>query len=355
MLVHICCSVDSHFFLEQLTKDYPNEHIVAFFYDPNIHPYSEYRLRLYDVQYSCDILGIELIEGEYDYQTWLKLTKGFENEPEKQNRCTICFDRRLEVTAQEALKLNHHSFTTTLLMSPKKSQDKLNTIGQKLAKKYNLEFVFKDYRIKDGMHLQNKAVKTNKLYRQDYCGCMFALMQQREYQQRLSDELISPIGRQILPESIEYRLQLYKNRTSKSEIIKQRFLNFRLLSAKVVSQNKTIKSYFLCYSTLRNGYSKGKVTKIIQDVGYFNKDEIKIISLDYLNKKLNKNYKDITQLVYNPPLFEEELKLRDIVTNNNRYDLSAIIVLEQINENKLTIYCNSKVYEDTKEVILKCN
>ena len=140
MLVHICCSVDSHFFLEQLTKDYPNEHIVAFFYDPNIHPYNEYRLRLYDVQYSCDILGIELIEGEYDYQTWLKLTKGFENEPEKQNRCTICFDRRLEVSVKKAIELNHTSFTTTLLISPKKSQDKLQIIGNKLSKIYNLNF-----------------------------------------------------------------------------------------------------------------------------------------------------------------------------------------------------------------------
>ena len=104
--------------------------------------------------------------------------------------------------------------------------------------------IIKEYAKKGGHQAQQLMAKENQVYRQDYCGCMFALMQQREYQQRLSDELISPIGRQILPESIEYRLQLYKNRTSKSEIIKQRFLNFRLLNAKVVSQNKTIKSYF---------------------------------------------------------------------------------------------------------------
>ncbi|MDD3060891.1 MAG: epoxyqueuosine reductase QueH, partial [Sulfurimonas sp.] len=50
MLVHICCSVDSHFFLEKLQHDYPDEKLTGFFYDPNIHPYSEYQLRLLDVE-----------------------------------------------------------------------------------------------------------------------------------------------------------------------------------------------------------------------------------------------------------------------------------------------------------------
>jgi len=49
MLVHICCSVDSHYFLQKLQKEYPEEKLTGFFYDPNIHPYSEYYLRLLDV------------------------------------------------------------------------------------------------------------------------------------------------------------------------------------------------------------------------------------------------------------------------------------------------------------------
>ena len=71
MLVHICCSVDSHFFLEKLQADYPEEKLTGFFYDPNIHPYSEYRLRYLDVQRSCKKLGIDLLEGEYDFETWM--------------------------------------------------------------------------------------------------------------------------------------------------------------------------------------------------------------------------------------------------------------------------------------------
>ena len=105
ILVHICCSVDSHFFLQKLQTIYPDKKLVGFFYDPNIHPYSEYYLRYLDVKRSCEILGIELIEGEYDFIKWLEVVKGYEDEPEKGARCSICFDRRLEVSAKKLKRL----------------------------------------------------------------------------------------------------------------------------------------------------------------------------------------------------------------------------------------------------------
>ena len=58
LLVHICCSVDSHYFLQRMQEEHPEEKIVGYFYDPNIHPYSEYRLRYLDVEFSCKKLGI---------------------------------------------------------------------------------------------------------------------------------------------------------------------------------------------------------------------------------------------------------------------------------------------------------
>jgi predicted adenine nucleotide alpha hydrolase (AANH) superfamily ATPase len=122
MLVHICCSVDSHFFLEKLQKDYPNEKLIGFFYDPNIHPYSEYQLRLLDVKRSCKKLGIELLEGEYDFESWMEAVRGLENEPEKGRRCEACFDKRFERSFQKALELGEKTVTTTLLVSPLKSQ-----------------------------------------------------------------------------------------------------------------------------------------------------------------------------------------------------------------------------------------
>jgi len=356
ILVHICCSVDSHFFLQKLQTDFPNDKIIGFFYDPNIHPYSEYRLRLFDVQRSCKILNIELIEGDYDLDNWLQSVKGLENEPEKGDRCTVCFDKRLTISIKKALELGCNKFTTTLLISPKKSQDKLKIIGEELSNKFNCEFVFKDYRSGNGMELQSKEVKQNKLYRQNYCGCLFGLTAQRILQDKLLDEMISPINQQILPESIEERLNLYKQILTLQEkninfkVIKTRFLNYRLLSGKVISKKEIIPSYFICYSTLKNTKTNGKIEYSIDNIHYFNRDEVKIIDLQYFNTIANKNYKNIQELNYNPLDFYNELDIRYKLLNNN-YDLSCLIVLDTIIDTKLEIYLNSKTYEDVKEEI----
>ena len=146
MLVHICCSVDSHFFLEKLQKDYPDEKLVGFFYDPNIHPYSEYQLRLLDVTRSCKRLNIELIEGEYDYENWLTAVHGLEQEPEKGKRCEVCFDKRFSVSAEKALELGEKTITTTLLVSPLKSQEQLKRVGDAFYEKNGVKFIAVDYR-----------------------------------------------------------------------------------------------------------------------------------------------------------------------------------------------------------------
>jgi len=353
MLVHICCSVDSHYFLQRLQEEYPEETLVGFFYDPNIHPYSEYRLRLQDVKYSCKKLGIELLEGEYDLENWLKLTKGLENEPEKGNRCTVCFDHRLEVSVKKALELNHDKFTTTLLISPKKSQEKLEKIGHNLSQKYNCEFVFKDYRSGNGVELQGKEVKQHNLYRQNYCGCLYGLNAQREHQGKLSDELMMPISKQIQPESIEERLELYKKRDTLEnyEIIKQRFLNYRLLNGKIAINKEVIPSYFLCYSTLRNQKTTGRIEKTIKDIHYLNRDEVKLLSLETFNTLADTNFKNLYELIYNPLQFEAELSVRNKLIQNP-YDLSCIVIIEKIIEGKVEIICNSKVFEDVQEKII---
>lgn len=354
ILVHICCSVDSHYFLEKLQEDYPQEQLVGFFYDPNIHPYSEYKLRLLDVQFSCDKLGIDLIEGPYDLENWLKITKGLEKEPEKGDRCTVCFDNRLDLTVKKAKELGCDKFTTTLLISPKKSQDKLQNIGEELALKNDIEFIFKDYRSGNGVQIQGQKVKENNLYRQNYCGCLYALSVQREHQERLKDELMSPIGQDILPNSIEYRIELYKNRNKNPNIniVKNRFLNYRLLSGKVMVQKNVIDSYFLPYSILKKNTTQGRVEKIIDNIGYFNRDELKMITLDFFNTVSNSEYKTIKELIYNPLEFEKLLKIRNKFLNNSFYDLSCIVVVDKIEDQKYEIYCNSIVYDDLKEDII---
>ena len=357
MLVHICCAVDSHYFLERIQEEYPDESLVGYFYDPNIHPYSEYRLRYLDVEYSCKKLGIPLLEGPYNLEEWLKKVKGMEHLPEKGDRCTVCYDDRLDNSIQKAIELGHNKFTTTLLISPKKSQEKLEIIGNNLFKKTGVEFIFRDYRSGNGAELQGLRVKENSLYRQNYCGCLFGLTSQREAQKKIMDEMFNPISNQIMPESIEQRLELYKKRNTLEEegkeyrIIKQRFLNYRLLSAKVLVNKEVIPSYIFAYSTINRNQTNGKIEFAKDGINYLNRDEVKIITLEIFNKLSNTNYKNTKELIFNPLSFEDEMNLRNKILKNP-YDLSALIVLDGISDSKYEIFINSETYEDIKEEII---
>ena len=358
ILVHICCSVDSHFFLEKLQRDFPQEKLIGFFYDPNIHPYSEYKLRLLDVQRSCKKLGIELIEGEYDFYNWIKTVRGLENEPEKGKRCEVCFDKRFDVSAKKALELNEKSFTTTLLVSPLKSQEQLKNRGEIFYKEHGVKFIAVDYRSNGGTQEQSKVTKKQQLYRQDYCGCMFGLKMQREQQNRLLDELFSSISYKILPSCIDERLEFYKKRVDLEErniqykIIKNKFLNYRVFFFKLIEQKTDIlDAHLLFYSTLPRKKTQGKVEFTHNNISYMNRDEVKFITLEYFNKLGNFSYNSIKELIFNSPTYQDEIKIRQKLTSNS-YDLTPIIIVSKIPQKKVTIEIDSKIYEDTKEELL---
>ena len=357
MLVHICCAVDSHYFLEKIQEEFPNEELVGYFYDPNIHPYSEYRLRYLDVEYSCKKLGIPLLEGAYNLEEWLKKVKGMEHLTEKGDRCTVCYDDRLDVSVQKAIELGHDKFTTSLLISPKKSQEKLEIIGKKLTIQTGVEFIFRDYRSGNGGQVQGERVKENSLYRQNYCGCLFGLTAQREAQKKIMDEMFNPISNQILPESIEERLELYQRRNDleesgeKYKLIKQRFLNYRLLSGKVIVAKKVVPSYIICYSTINRNNTNGRIEYEKDGINYLNRDEVKIIDINTFNRFALSSYKDVKELMYNPPNFYKELEIRNKIIKNP-YDLSALIVIDEIQNEKYEIEINSETYEDIKEEII---
>ncbi len=304
------------------------------------------------------MLGIELLEGEYDVDNWLKAVRGYEHEPEKGDRCAICFDRRFEVTARKASQMGERTFTSTLLTSPKKSLQQLKVAGDALAKKFGISFIAPDYRKASGTQEQNILAKKDALYRQDYCGCLFALNIQRNQQKRLADELFSPISKQIQPESIEARIELYEKRWRLEEeekgykIVKERFLNWRQLHGVLRIKKETIPAHFLPLSTLKSEYTRGKIDLQVEELHYMNRDEVKFITLDTYNSLANKVYQNIQELIYHPPSFEEELKIRRVLISNP-YDLSAILVVQKIPTQKLEIIYKSYIYEDVKEVLLE--
>ena len=358
MLVHICCAVDSHYFLQKLQEEYPDEKLTGFFYDPNIHPYSEYYLRLLDVKRSCKMLGIELIEGEYDFENWLEAVRGLEHEPEKGSRCSVCFDRRFEISAKKAAEMGETSFTSTLLTSPKKSLKQLQTAGDLLAEKYSITFIAPDYRKASGTQEQNILAKEDALYRQDYCGCMYGLNIQRDQQNRLADELFVPVSGQVQPESIEARIEMYEKRLEFEEhgqaykIVKQRFLNWRLTMGLLRVRKEIIPAHFLPYSTMKSEYSRGKIDYKTDALHHMNRDEVKFITLETYNRLAESDYKSVSTLIFDPPSFEKELEIRRKL-GLSAYDLSAILVVERIPGNKIEILLQSKTYTDVQEVLLE--
>ena len=344
--------------MEKLQKDFPEEKLTGFFYDPNIHPYSEYQLRLLDVKRSCKKLGIELLEGEYDYENWLEAVRGLEKEPEKGARCEVCFDKRFTTSAKKALELGEKKITTTLLVSPLKSQEQLKRVGDEFYKSHGVEFIAVDYRSGGGTQDQSRVTKEKQLYRQDYCGCIFGLTMQRDQQNRLMDEMFSPISGQTLPASIEERLYMYTKRNELEDegkeykIVKQKFLNYRQFHCKLISGKKEpVEAYALSYSTLPRKKAQGRIEFSHNYIHYFNRKEIKFITLQTYNDLSNSNYKSVKELIYNPLDFEKEQKLRAVVSGSN-YDITPIIVVQDIPQTKLTLELDAKVYEDTKEKLI---
>ncbi|NPA59725.1 MAG: diacylglucosamine hydrolase like protein, partial [Epsilonproteobacteria bacterium] len=126
------------------------------------------------------------------------------------------------------------------------------------------------------------------------------------------------------------------------KIIKQRFLNYRLFSLKVVSKKDgVLDAHALIYSTLARKKVQGNRVK----------DEVNLITLKRFNTLNNSNYQSIKELIFNPPTVEKELDLRAKISDNN-YDLTPVIILDAVPESKLTIYLDAITYEDTKEKLI---
>ena len=359
MLVHICCSVDSHFFLQKLQSLYPEKELIGFFYNPNIHPYGEYKLRLLDVKRSCKKLGIRLLEGDYNYNNWLQLIKGLEQEPEKGKRCTVCFDNRLEETAKKALQMNINEITTTLLTSPKKSPEQIKLSALQIEKKYPLSVIIPDFRKNGGTNEQFSMARSSMLYHQNYCGCMFALEKQRESQGRLTDEFMAPITAQIQPSSTDDRIDLYKSvvlceeKNEKFKLIRERFLNYRLLQGLVKVNNEPIDSYILFYSTLLKNSVKAEVNFVENGIGHLTKNEILLVDIERFNAIMQQSFLNVKELMRKPLLVDDELSLRRLLGYSNFPSLNPIIIVDKIESQKYEISIKSKTYTDIREILVK--
>ncbi len=167
LLLHTCCAPCSVYCIDSLREE--GIEPTVYWYNPNIHPYMEYKARRDCLkEYTKNINVQAIFEENYGLDEFCKNVIG-----DLENRCSnYCYRVRLEQTAKYAKENGYDSFSTTLLVSPYQKHDVIIKVAEEMAIKYNVKFLYRDFRIgfREG---QNKARELG-LYMQKYCGCVFS-------------------------------------------------------------------------------------------------------------------------------------------------------------------------------------
>jgi len=168
--LHICCAVCAAGAAERLIQE--GHQVVGFYYNPNIYPADEYRLRLENARRVAAELAFPLKEGTYQPEEWDRRISGLENEPEGGRRCPLCFQIRLEQTYRFMLESGCQCFASTLSMGSNKSAIVIEQIALEIGGE---AFFSRDFKKKEGFKRAGELSKQWGLYRQNYCGCKYSL------------------------------------------------------------------------------------------------------------------------------------------------------------------------------------
>ena len=178
LLLHSCCAPCSSYTLEYLSRYFS---ITVFYFNPNISPKAEFDKRFAEQKRLIETLPsenkISLICGDYNYDEFLKVARGYESVPEGGERCFRCYRMRLEKTAELAKQNGFDYFCTTLSISPLKNSQKINEIGFNVAEKYGVKWLPSDFKKREGYKRSIELSREYDLYRQNFCGCVFSKSQ----------------------------------------------------------------------------------------------------------------------------------------------------------------------------------
>jgi len=178
ILLHCCCAPCSSAILEWMSQN--DVRPTIFYCNPNIYPEEEYLIRKNEITRYAQEKGITLIDDDYNHEAWLDYIRGLEEEPERGNRCLMCFKYRMLRSAQKCRELGLESFTTTLASSRWKRLDQINAAGAWAAAQVNAEglgtVAFDDHNWRKGglQERRNQLLKEIGFYNQQYCGCEFS-------------------------------------------------------------------------------------------------------------------------------------------------------------------------------------
>ncbi|MBR1817021.1 MAG: epoxyqueuosine reductase QueH [Lachnospiraceae bacterium] len=178
LLLHACCAPCSSHVLEFLENQYD---ITIFYYNPNITETEEYQKRVSEIKRFVSeapfAKDVKIVEGIYNPEAFWDISKGLEDELERGARCYKCYELRMREAAKYAKDNGFDLFTTTLSISPHKNAEWLNEIGARLSEELNIDYMYSDFKKKNGYARSIELSKEYNLYRQNYCGCIFSKKQ----------------------------------------------------------------------------------------------------------------------------------------------------------------------------------
>ncbi|MFS0781095.1 epoxyqueuosine reductase QueH [Bacillus sp. 1P06AnD] len=181
ILIHSCCAPCSTYTLEFLAE-YAD--ITIYFANSNIHPRKEYERRKAVQQQFVEAFNrqtnhnVQFLGGSYEPRHFFCQTKGLETEPEGGKRCSVCFQMRLDQTALKAKELGFDYFGSALTLSPKKNASVINELGMTVQEIFDVRYLPSDFKKNNGYQRSIEMCKEYNVYRQCYCGCIFAAQQQ---------------------------------------------------------------------------------------------------------------------------------------------------------------------------------
>lgn len=166
VLLHICCGPCAIYPVEELRAG--GAEVTGFFYNHNIHPYTEFKARLDGVKNFAAQAELEVIyREEYRLEEFLAAVA-----LDPVSRCGYCYRSRLEETAKAAAELGFPYFSASLLYSRYQQHEAIRKAGEELGERYGVKFHYDDYR--RGWQKGIDRSKQMGLYRQKYCGCIYS-------------------------------------------------------------------------------------------------------------------------------------------------------------------------------------
>ena len=179
LLLHSCCAPCSIACVEMLRAD--GVEPTALWYNPNIHPYSEYAARRDCLIAYSETIGLALhIAEDYGLRPFVRAVA--EN---TEARCSYCYALRLDYTAQYAAAHGFEAFTSTLLVSPYQNHALLVETAERAAERYGVRFAYYDFR--PGFREGQTKARENGLYMQKYCGCIFS--EEDRYRKKIDKDI----------------------------------------------------------------------------------------------------------------------------------------------------------------------